>query len=149
MTDAITIRRIVDADALAVCLSIRRRVFIEGQNVDEALEVDGCDDACRHYLAYCAGQAVATARVMVLPDRLKYQRVAVLAPWRGRGIGAAMMRFIMNDLENSDHGGGNRRHVLSSQVDAIAFYERLGFEVCSDIYLDAGIEHRDMQRVTA
>jgi predicted GNAT family N-acyltransferase len=33
---------------------------------------------------------------------------------------------------------------LSAQTHAIPFYEQAGFRVCSEIYEDAGIPHRDM-----
>ena len=52
------------------------------------------------------------------------------------------MRFILSDL---------RQHALikkvklSSQTYAIQFYEKLGFQVCSDEYMDAGIPHKDMR----
>ena len=33
---------------------------------------------------------------------------------------------------------------LSAQTHAIPFYAKSGFKVCSEIYDDAGIPHRDM-----
>lgn len=129
---------------LAQCLTIRETVFIEEQNVPRELEVDGLDDECRHCLAMLDDKAVATARVRVLEDCFKFQRVAVLPFARGSGIGAGLMRFVMRELP-SIYPDGPKRFFLSSQVSAIGFYERLGFKVCSDIYLDAGIEHRDME----
>jgi predicted GNAT family N-acyltransferase len=34
---------------------------------------------------------------------------------------------------------------LGAQTHAIAFYERLGFEISSEEYLDANIPHKDME----
>ena len=34
---------------------------------------------------------------------------------------------------------------LSAQTYAIPFYEKFGFIVCSEEYMDAGIPHKDMQ----
>ena len=60
----------VTAEAdLAVCLMIRRRVFIDEQGVAEALEMDEYDEAgglknCPHYLALSDGVPVATCRCL-------------------------------------------------------------------------------------
>ena len=133
------------ADDIAMCLHIRQLVFIDEQNVPAELERDGFDDSCIHYLAALNGEMIGTARVMILDDRFKFQRVAVLPSARGAGIGGKLMSFMMADLaKRSDRDG--KRFFLSSQVDAIPFYERLGFVVCSEEYLDAGIQHRDMVR---
>jgi ElaA protein len=39
---------------------------------------------------------------------------------------------------------GVSRAKLGAQVHALGFYERLGFVAVGPVYLDAGIEHRDM-----
>lgn len=138
-------RRATGADDLAVCLAIRHAVFIVGQKVPAELERDGRDDACGHYLAFADGEPVGTARIMPLQGTFKFQRVAVLEAYRGQGVGDGLMWFMMDDLSSRSDSAG-RVFFLSSQVSAIGFYEKLGFSVCSDIYMDAGIEHRDMRR---
>ncbi|MGB7430943.1 MAG: GNAT family N-acetyltransferase [Ahrensia sp.] len=138
-------RRAVGADDLAVCLAIRHAVFIVGQNVPAELERDGRDEACMHYLALVDDEPVGTARIMPLEGKFKFQRVAVLEDFRGRGAGDGLMRFMMNDLSTRPDAV-DRQFFLSSQVSAIGFYEKLGFRVCSDVFMDAGIEHRDMCR---
>lgn len=136
-------RRATGMADLARCFAIRDDVFVGEQGVDPALERDGKDDECVHFLALIDGQPVATARVMMLGNRMKFQRVAVLPRARGTGLGAALMRFMMDDLAGNGAPAG-AHFFLSSQVHAIPFYEKLGFAVCSDEYLDAGIPHKDM-----
>ncbi len=41
---------------------------------------------------------------------------------------------------------GLKRQLLTAQVYAIPFYERLGFKVDSGEFLDAGLPHVDMVR---
>ena len=141
-------RRARSAHDRAACMAIRETVFIGEQNVPADLERDGQDDQCLHYIADIDGTAMATARIMVLDTKFKFQRVAVLKSARGTGLGAQLMRFIMDDLAARDDAAG-KVFFLSSQVSAIGFYQRLGFEICSEQYLDAGIQHRDMQRIIA
>lgn len=140
----LTLRRARDEADVAACLAIRHRVFVREQCVDENLERDGLDDNCIHYLALADETPVGTARVMPLDDRYKIQRMAVLSTARGHGVGAALMAFILDDLGEQAAASG-RHFFLSSQVHAMAFYEKLGFEACSDEFMDAGIAHRDMR----
>ena len=126
-------------DDIATCLQIRRVVFIEGQDVPEAEEVDGEDPDCIHYLAHVNGIPAATARVKPLGAKAKIQRVAVLDAHRGTGLGAELMQFILDDLR-----AGFDKAVLGSQPHAIGFYEKLGFEAFGPEFDDAGIPHREM-----
>jgi len=126
-------------------MAIRESVFIGEQNVPADLERDGLEDECLHYLGAFNGKIVATARVMPQASKFKFQRVAVMNSARGTGLGAQLMRFMMDDLAKRDDAAG-KVFFLSSQVSAIGFYAQLGFEVCSDEYMDAGIQHRDMKR---
>ncbi|MFO7604120.1 MAG: GNAT family N-acetyltransferase, partial [Gammaproteobacteria bacterium] len=72
----------------------------------------------------------------------KIGRMAVLPEWRHQGIGTALLRRL---LDRAAERGLS--HVwLSAQVEAIPFYQRLGFSVRGPVYDDAGIPHRDMTR---
>ena len=126
-------------DNLKACLSIRREVFIQGQNVPEEIEIDGEDPDCIQYLATVNGAPAATARVKPLGTTAKIQRVAVLDAHRGTGLGAQLMRFILDDLRSEFNDA-----LLGSQVHAIGFYEKLGFKVFGPEFDDAGIPHREM-----
>ncbi|MDM7459413.1 MAG: GNAT family N-acetyltransferase [Paracoccus sp. (in: a-proteobacteria)] len=134
---------IEETNDLDACHALRRRVFIEEQNVSEADEMDDLDGQAIHLLAHENGQPLGTARLILKGDTGKIGRVAVLAEARGRGIGAALMRAALEALRART---GIRRAVLSSQTHAIGFYEKLGFVAHGPVYDDAGIPHRDMSR---
>lgn len=123
----------------ATCQDIRRVVFIEGQDVPEAEEIDGEDPNCIQYLATVDGIPAATARVKEMGKTAKIQRVAVLDAYRGTGLGAQLMRFILDDVRAEFDEA-----LLGSQVHAIGFYEKLGFNVFGPEFDDAGIPHREM-----
>lgn len=142
MTEALTIRRAQGDDDIAACLALRRTVFIEEQGVAEDLEVDGLDGACRHVLATSDDVPVATARVRVLDDVAKIQRVCVLPELRGNGIGAAVMRFILAEIKTYP---SVRMARLGAQIDALDFYRKLGFSPVGPEYWEAGILHQDME----
>tara|TARA_R110000796_G_scaffold31633_11_gene83745 strand:- start:3394 stop:4413 length:1020 start_codon:yes stop_codon:yes gene_type:complete len=116
---------------------IRQQVFIDEQQVPADLEWDTQDESATHFLLYYQAQPAATARL--LSDG-HIGRVAVLAHYRGLGLGAAIMRHVMEYAQTS----GMRELILSAQVHAAAFYRKLGFVCCSEEYEDAGIAHQDM-----
>ncbi|HJL65777.1 MAG: GNAT family N-acetyltransferase [Arenicellales bacterium] len=133
------------------CLAIRRTVFIEEQRVPEAEELDDLDGSCFHLLATSGdGEAradIGTARFQLFPQATppsaKAQRVAVLAGARRRGIGERLMEAL--ELAVSEKGG--QKIALSAQLSAIPFYEYLGYCAHGPVYMDAGIPHRDMERI--
>lgn len=124
---------------LETCFDIRREVFIIGQNVPEAEEIDGIDADCTQYLAVVDGHPAATARVKAIGKTAKIQRVAVREAYRGTGLGAQLMQYILNDARSEFDAAR-----LDSQVQAIGFYEKLGFKAFGPEFDDAGIPHREM-----
>lgn len=128
---------------IATCQRLRRVVFIDEQGVSEADEVDGLDDEAIHLLA-CDGDVPAgTARLLLKGSVGKIGRVCVLPQARGTGLGAAL---ILRTLEVLRDQPGVREAYLGSQSHATGFYEKLGFVVEGEEFLDAGIPHRHMRR---
>ena len=125
----------VNAAALA---AVRREVFVREQGVTEAEEWDGLDPLCVHALARDAnGSPVGCGRL--LPDA-RIGRMAVLRGWRGRGMGEALLRALLEVAR----ARGVARPFLHAQEHAIGFYRRLGFIARGPRFLDAGIAHREM-----
>lgn len=123
----------------AVLDALRFEVFVVGQGVPAELERDGRDPECAHVLAEsAAGEPVGTGRL--LPDG-RIGRMAVLEAWRGRGVGAALLLALMAEARRR---GFARAH-LHAQSHARAFYERHGFVVEGEEYLEAGIPHVGMR----
>ena len=132
-----------DDAAIAACLELRRIVFIAEQGVSEAEERDGRDDAALHLLARVDEEPAGTLRIRVVDGIGKIERVCVLKPHRGSGIGAALTVAALDHLRAQPGVSGAK---LGAQVQVIGFYEALGFRVAGPEYLDAGIPHRDMVR---
>lgn len=135
----------------AALKQIRTSVFIDEQNVPPLLEWDEHDKTAIHLLASdCYGQPIACARLLIRSklnqathNSGKIGRMAVLLSWRRNGVGAALMHAATDycyahDIEDIS---------LSAQTHAIGFYQKVGFVVSSQPYLDAGITHVDMQLV--
>jgi predicted GNAT family N-acyltransferase len=119
-------------------LAIRHRVFVDEQAVPPELEHDAHDATAGHLLALVDDTPVGTARM--LPGG-HIGRMAVLAEWRGQGIGTTLLRSLLELAESQ----GIRSPYLHAQCSAIGFYERLGFRAEGPEFLDAGIAHRLMR----
>jgi predicted GNAT family N-acyltransferase len=132
--------RLVGWDEAAPVLSrIRTTVFVGEQGVPPEIEIDGRDPECAHAIAEsAAGEAIGTGRLM--PDG-RIGRMAVLAGWRGRGVGAAILEALMAEARRR----GFRETWLHAQSHARDFYARHGYVVEGDEYLEAGIPHVHMR----
>ncbi|AHF66981.1 MULTISPECIES: GNAT family N-acetyltransferase [Pseudomonas] len=118
---------------------IREAVFIAEQSVPPELEWDSEDSDAIHFLAREGDYAVGTARL--LPDG-EIGRLSVLKDWRGLKAGEMLLTAILDEAQTR----GLKQQKLSAQVQAVAFYQRFGFTVVSDEFLEAGLPHVDMVR---
>ncbi len=117
---------------------VRGIVFIQGQNVPAEIERDELDPQCLHVLARSDdGAPIGTGRLT--PQR-KIGRMAVLESWRGRGVGDALLRALV-ELARDQRWAAVSLH---SQVSAIGFYARHGFLPAGPRFMEAGIEHQTM-----
>lgn len=127
---------------LAACHALRRAVFIEEQGIAEADEWDDLDGAAVHLLAREGAEALGTARLFTQDAVGKIGRVCVARRARGTGLGAALIEAGCARLA----AAGCTEAQLGAQVQAMPFYEKLGFTAFGPVYDDAGIPHRDMRR---
>ena len=157
-----TLRRIPGEARLADAHAVRRTVFIDEQGVSEGKEMDGRDEAATHIVAYANPDGgrehtdhsvngadgtdlrpVGTARLRVTDSGVaKPERVAVLEPYRGEGIG----RQLMEAIEREARDQGCTRARLHGQTAVEAFYRDLGYETASDVFQEANIPHVEMEK---
>ncbi|MCG7333014.1 GNAT family N-acetyltransferase [Salinicoccus roseus] len=124
------------------CLEIRKRVFVEEQNVPMDREVDEYEDTATHILLI-DDEPIGTVRYRpASEDMIKVERMAVLPEARGRKLGFKLMEFVHDHAR--EHG--YTRAKLGAQVHAIDFYKKLGYTVSSDEFEDAGIPHVYMEK---
>lgn len=128
------------------CLKIRRKVFIEEKNVPENIEIDEHDilgGKCEHFMIGAKAGAIGTLRCMRLDEStIKLQRFCILPQWRGAGIGRKMLEFVEEYYSSKSVS----RIELDAKFEVAPFYEKCGYTVISDRFLEAGIPHVKMAK---
>jgi predicted GNAT family N-acyltransferase len=120
--------------------SVREDVFVKEQQVPVEMEWDGFDSDSLHVLAIDKnGRPIGTARL--LPDG-HIGRMAVLKEWRKKGVGSALLRRLLVEVEKRKF----QQVALNSQRYAVDFYKKFGFQIEGDEFIDAGIPHVKMVR---
>lgn len=118
---------------------VRASVFIVEQGVPEQLEWDGRDAQALHLLAE-TNSDVPIGSARLLPDG-RLGRMAVVAAYRGRGVGRALLEQAL-ELAKQQRLGSLTLH---AQIQVVPFYRRFGFRCVGDSFLEAGIRHQAMQ----
>lgn len=128
---------------LLAAYSVRSIVFVGEQRCPFREEFDGLDDGAIHVLGEQDGEPLAAGRIRAVDGGwAKLERIAVLEPARGRGIGHRLVEFLLEVARQQGH----RRFKLHAQAYLERFYGQLGFERRGDPFLEAGIDHILMVR---
>ena len=127
------------AELAAQAAPIRFEVFVEEQRVPAEMELDEFDALSCHALALVDGQPVGTGRLLADGH---IGRMAVLAGWRGQGVGAALLQALIDEAGRR----GMAQLALSAQTHALGFYRRFGFLPEGEVYEEAGLPHQVMTR---
>jgi predicted GNAT family N-acyltransferase len=73
---------------------------------------------------------------------VRLRQMAVVNKQQGTGIGRALMNF----AENVAHDAGYRKMTMHARKTATGFYEKLGYRVCSNEFLEVTIPHYVMEK---
>jgi predicted GNAT family N-acyltransferase len=119
---------------------VRHIVFVEEQKVDPDEEWDEADSECLHVLAETPEcDAVGTGRLDISG---KIGRMAVLAAYRGGGVGSIILASLLEKANDR----ALKEVYLHAQTHAVPFYARHGFEAEGEEFLEANIPHIRMRR---
>jgi predicted GNAT family N-acyltransferase len=136
----VLVRQVSSRKELEKAYTIRTCVFVKEQGVPEEIELDRDDKRAFHFLAFTAGKAVGTARVVMHRGTAKIGRMAVLKSYRGRGIGTKLLKRAIVMAKKQDA----QKIYLHAQVPVIGFYEAMAFRCVGPVFEEAGIPHRKM-----
>ena len=111
-------------DENADAFYVRRKVFVEEQNIPECDEFDGSDIG------------------VIQAVEMRIGTVAVLKEYRGTGTG----KLLMNSLLEKAKECGYKEIIVHAQTHALGFYGSLGFEEYGEVYIEDKILHKSMKK---
>jgi GNAT superfamily N-acetyltransferase len=76
------------------------------------------------------------------PSVIRLRQMAVLNDLQGKGIGRALMNF----AENLARDRGFRIIRMHARVNAVGFYEKVGYKVKGDQFMEVTIPHYVMEK---
>jgi predicted GNAT family N-acyltransferase len=126
---------------------VRKQVFHDEQRLIGMDLTDADDDRSLTLIAYMGDCPVGTGRLtppyITRPAYISW--VATLPGFRGRGIGSAITRRLVEASDDRRYGDIH----LSAQLPAVSLYERFGFTPQGPSYAVRDIKHQTMKREAA
>lgn len=141
MSEKIQIHPVSNKEEYNCCLTIRKKVFVEEQGVPKEAEIDSHEKIALHFLAFYDDKPAATGRFRIKTGFVKFERIATLPEFRGKGVASMLMKAMQSDSV-SKHP--DFLPLMHAQISAISFYLKLGWMAIGKIFVEDGIEHKMM-----
>lgn len=117
----------------------RQEIFLMEQRI-VCRDFDGVDYDALHCFIWNEDKVVAYLRGFIKNGDIHLGRFLTLR--HGEGLGRRLMELSQPEIR-ARLGGG--RIVIHAQKHAEGFYQKLGFVTVSEVFLEEGVEHVEMQ----
>ncbi|WP_337248046.1 DNA-deoxyinosine glycosylase [Candidatus Enterococcus willemsii] len=125
-----------DAWLQAAAYHLRYEVFVLEQRIPACWEFDALDLTANYFVLFQQNIPVATIRYQAIsPDIIQPDRFCVAHSYRKQGFGTRLLKV----FEEKAFQEGYRYAQLSAEIDAVAFYQKVGYQICSDSFEEDGI----------
>lgn len=125
-------------------LALRHRVLRVPLGLDLFVEDLSAEQGQWHY-GWFVDEELAGCSI-ALPKSTKHAKIRQMAvgpEFQGQGIGRKLLSAVEGDLRNR----GIATVELAARVEAIGFYEKLGYHPVGERFVEVGISHQEMQKV--
>jgi predicted GNAT family N-acyltransferase len=139
----VTVLPITNPADLEAAFLIRRRVFVDEQNVPAEEEYDEFETTSLHFLARVDGVPAGTARWRRTSNGVKMERFAVLNEYRGQGVGKALVQAVLDSVF-SQLPEPVESIYMHAQISAMPLYAGFGFVPTGPQFDECGIMHYKM-----
>lgn len=110
-----------------------------------AADRDGRDPEALHLVVLEEGRVVGTCRLLIVGATARLGRMVVAREHRRAGLG----RLLLEEADRVLAGTTARLVRLHAQTYARGVYDRAGYEVRGDPFMEEGIEHVTMEKALA
>lgn len=123
-------------------LKVRAEIFVVEQNCVYQ-DLDDRDYDSLHIFYKESGKVVAYLRAFMKEKNI-VQMGRVLTVKHGIGLGGKILKAGMECIKDKYHP---HKIFIEAQCYAVGYYEREGFQICSEEFLEDGIPHVQMEVV--
>ena len=116
---------------------IRKSVFTDELQISESELFDDFDNSCDHFLIFNGKNVVGSLRIIVMEDKIKLERMAILNEYRAKNYGKLCILQIKEYYSALDFS----QMILDSIYSVKDFYKKCGFIEEGDIFQRVGIDH--------
>lgn len=134
------IRLIRNKKELDEVFNIRNKVFGEEQKIDRAVDFDRLDNNAKHTIVFYGNKVIGCARIRLIKNRVKLERIAILKEYRGKGFGVELMRYLVSYAKKKKA----KEIYFHSQYYIKDFYKKCGFKIRGKPFPEAGVKHIEM-----
>lgn len=130
-------RCVNNVNELKVIFALRQEVFVKEQGVPIQDELDEFDSDSKHIACCYNGRIVGCGRLYVDNKVAHLGRICVLKSFRGLGLGSSLCEYLCQMAIALSC----KMIELNAQIQAIHFYQKMGFKTIGNEFMDAGIPH--------
>ena len=131
----------------AKCVYVRTLVFTVGQQCPVNIEIDEHEDTAHHYVLLNDDEPIAAARWRSYGEGIaKVERIAVLDNHQGKGYGRQIVQYITDELHAN---AAINKVVMHAQDHALPFYEKIGYQIEGEGFIEANIPHHKIVKEVA
>jgi predicted GNAT family N-acyltransferase len=141
----IAVKVVENQEELKQIFVIREEVFVKEQKVAPEEEYDEFEEISTHFIAVDEnGIPCGTARWRFTENGMKLERFAVLKSHRGKGVGQALVKAVIENVKESPDSKGKKMY-MHAQIPAVSLYSRFGFEKVGEQFEECNIMHYQME----
>ncbi|MEG5000253.1 GNAT family N-acetyltransferase [Microcoleus sp. B4-D4] len=138
----IDIRPVENAQELEEMFYQRWLVLRSPLGMEKGSERDDREDTAVHLIGMCDRQIIASGRLRELsPELGSISYIAVLPEFQNQGIGTKLMEKLLAQAKQNNF----KTVRLMSRINAVKFYQKLGFSEKENPFEYLGIPHIFMQ----
>ena len=117
--------------------NIRKTVFYVELGISESELFDKYDESCDHFLIFDGKNIVGSVRVILIDEKIKIERMAILKKFRTKNHGETCI----SQLKEYYSTRGFSKIILDSIYSVKDFYQKCGFIEEGMIFQRVGIDH--------
>lgn len=122
---------------------LRKNVFVNEQSVDINIEIDDYDQIATHFVVLDDSlQVIGTCRLVNNLEFYKLGRMAIDPLYRHNKLGTDLLLFVEDYVKSTPI----QKIVLGAQLHALDFYLKNDYLIISDVFYEANIPHKLMEK---